>query len=165
MTREDKNTKKIEKIVINAGIGRISSQPNFVDKILPELIKDFSLMVGQKPSTQGAKKSISGFKLREGMIVGLKATLRGRRMIDFLEKIIKIVLPRIRDFRGIDPKNIDSHGNLTIGIKENLVFPEINPEISKVSFGVQVTIVPQSVKNRNAAIETYRSLGLPLKRK
>jgi len=130
---------------------------------LPSLIQDLSLITGQKPGICKAKKSISGFKIRAGQIVGLKITLRSRRMHDFLNRLIKIILPRLRDFRGINQKNIDPNGNLTIGFKEHLVFPEINPEISKVDFGLEISIVTNA-KSREETIEFYRRLGLPLKK-
>lgn len=154
----------LEKIVINSGLGRLSTQPNFEDKILPGIIKEISLITGQKPMTRPAKKSISGFKLREGTIIGLKTTLRDRKMKDFFEKLVKIVLPRIRDFRGIDVKSADSNGNLTIGIKDYLVFPEVSPEISRVNFGLEITMVP-IIKKRNEALELYRKMGVPFKKK
>ena len=157
------NFKKIEKLVVNTGFGRIASQPNFEEKVLPELVKEFSLITGQKPSSRAAKQSIAGFKLRTGMVIGLKATLRRKRMRDFLEKMIKAALPRVRDFRGIDLKNIDKMGNLTVGFKEHLVFPEVSPETSTVNFGIEVTIVPKERK-REKAIVLYRELGIPLKK-
>jgi len=155
---------KLEKIVVNVGIGKLSQQPNFEDKILPEVIKELSLITGQKPFICRAKKSIAGFKVRAGQIVGLKATLRRHRMEDFLSKLINIVLPRVRDFRGINLKSIDSKGNLTIGIKEHTVFPEINPETSKVDFGLEISIV-SNAKNREEAIELFKRIGIPLKLK
>lgn len=154
---------KIEKMVVNVGIGRLSQQPNFEDKVLPELTKEIALITGQKPAVTKAKKSISGFKVREGQAVGLKVTLRHRRMSDFLERLIKIVLPRLRDFRGIDLKSVDSGGNLTIGLREQMVFPEINPEISKVDFGLEISIV-SNAKNKEEAVELYRKIGIPLKK-
>ena len=160
-----KLSRRIEKIVVNAGIGRLATaQPNFNEKVLPELMKDFALITGQKPVVRQAKKSIAGFKIRTGTIVGLKVTLRGQRMSQFLERLAKIVLPRIRDFRGIDLKSIDQNGNLTFGIRENLVFPEVNPEVAKVNFGLEITIVPQSIKSREQAIALYRDLSIPLKK-
>jgi len=158
-----KNKKVIEKIVINVGVGRLSQQPNFEDKVLPELMKEMALIAGQKPAITKAKKSISGFKVREGQTVGLKVTLRYQRMSDFLERLIKIVFPRLRDFRGIDLKNIDSNGNLTVGLREQTVFPEINPEISKVDFGLEISII-SNAKNKEEAVALYRSLGIPLKK-
>lgn len=157
---------KIDKVVVNTGIGRLSQQPNFNDKILPAVTKDFTTITGQKPSTRPAKQSISGFKLRQGTVVGLKATLRRKRMADFINRVSKIVLPRVRDFRGLDIKNVDECGNLSFGIKDYLVFPEIKGEESKANFGVEITVVPKSafVKSREEAIELYRHLGLPLKK-
>ena len=154
---------KITKIVVNLGVGRMSQQQGFQDKILPELIKDFAAITGQKPKTAAAKKSIAGFKIRQGQIVGLVATLRGARMNDFLDKLIKVVFPRVRDFRGIDLKNVDKNGNLSVGFKEHVVFPEISPEDSRYDFGLEITIVP-TVKNREQAVEMYRFVGIPLKK-
>ncbi|MEK7162835.1 MAG: 50S ribosomal protein L5 [Patescibacteria group bacterium] len=161
--KNDLEIPKIEKIVVNVGVGRLSQQSNFEDKILPELIKDFSLITGQKPAVCKAKKSIAGFKIRIGQIIGLKTTLRRKRMINFFEKLIKIVFPRVRDFQGISLKNIDNQGNLSTGLKDNSVFPEINPEISKVDFGMEISIVVKA-KNKEEAIELYRILGIPLKK-
>jgi large subunit ribosomal protein L5 len=158
-----KNSNKIGKIVVNVGIGRLSQQANFEEKILPEVTKEIALITGQKPAPTKAKKSISGLKVRQGQIVGLKVTLRRRRMDDFLERLIKIVFPRLRDFRGIDLKNIDSQGNLTVGLKEQMVFPEINPEISKVDFGLEISIV-SNAKDKEEAIKLYREIGIPLKK-
>lgn len=153
----------IEKIVVSVGVGRLSQQPNFEDKILPGLIKDLSLITGQKPAVCKAKKSIAGFKIRTGQIIGLKTVLRRKRMYDFLEKSIKIVFPRVRDFRGIDIKHMDAQGNLSVGLKEHTVFPEINPENSKVDFGLEISIVIKA-KTKEEAIKLYRLLGIPLKK-
>ena len=164
MTKPSAKYKKLDKIVVNTGIGRFSTQPNFGDKILPEIVKEFSAITGQKPSTRPAKESISGFKLREGTIVGLKSTLRRQRMFQFLERVLNLVFPRVRDFRGIDFKNVDRDGNLTFGIKEQVVFPEISAEQSKFNFGVEITVVPKSVKNREEALQLYKELGVPFKK-
>ncbi|MBI5079098.1 50S ribosomal protein L5 [Candidatus Wolfebacteria bacterium] len=153
----------LEKIVVNAGVGRLSQTPNFEEKILPELMKELSLITGQRPAPRRSKKSIAGFKLRSGQLVGLKITLRRRKMFDFLERLVKIVIPRLRDFRGIDLKSVDQKGNLNIGFKEQAAFPEINPEISKVDFGLEISIV-SNAKSRDEAIELYRLLGIPLKK-
>ncbi len=161
--KNDLEVPRMEKIVVNVGIGRLSQQTNFEDKILPSLIQDLSLISGQKPAICKAKKSISGFKVRAGQTVGLKITLRRRRMYEFLNKLIKVVLPRVRDFRGINLKSIDAKGNLTIGLREHTVFSEINPEISKVDFGLEISIV-SNAKNREEAIKLYRVLGIPLKK-
>lgn len=152
----------LEKIVINAGVGRLSSQPNFEDKTLPRIKADFSLLAGQAPQVRRAKKSIAGFKMREGQIVGMRATLRGRKMVDFFERLVMIVLPRVKDFRGIDLKVIDAGGTLNLGLREQLVFSEINPEDATLIFPLQINIVPRS-KNRGAALDAYRRFGVPLK--
>lgn len=154
---------KLDKIVINVGVGRLSQVPNFTDKIFPEIEKELALITGQKPSPRGAKKSIAGFKTRAGNIVGLKVTLRGKRMNDFLNRMLNIALPRVKDFRGIDLKNVDNSGNLNIGFREHSVFPEINLETSRINFGIEVTLVP-SLKKREAALGLYRKLGVPFKK-
>src|SRR3989344_3114527 len=148
---------KLEKIVVNVGVGRLAQQANF-DKILPEVMNDLSSITGQKPATSGAKKSIAGFKIRIGQVVGVKATLRGRRMYDFLDKLINIVFPRVRDFHGVDLKNVDKKGNLTVGFKEHVVFPEILSELLKVDFGLEISIV-SNAKTKEESIELYKLLG------
>ncbi len=153
----------LEKIVINAGIGRLSQQANFEEKILPRVISDLSLLSGQKPQIRKVKKSISGFKIREGQIVGLRLTLRRQKMVDFFERLIKIVMPRVRDFRGLALSSIDQNGVLNISFREQFVFPEINPEESPVIFSLGVNVVPKK-KKRNEVVEEYRRLGMPLKK-
>lgn len=165
------NTKKdhaqirsaVEKIVVNAGVGRASALPSFEEKILPQIRRDLALLAGQAPQIRRAKKSIAGFKMREGQIVGLRATLRRARMVDFFNRLITIVLPRVRDFSGIELRAVDRGGVLNIGFKDEFVFPEINPEQSPVSFSLQVSVVPKK-KSREAGLETFRSLGVPLKK-
>ncbi len=160
----DKDLKsKLDKVVINSGIGRLSTTPNFEEKVLPEIMKELATITGQKPAPRSAKQSIAGFKIRQGNIVGLKVTLRGKRMMEFLNRLNSIVLPRLRDFRGLDLKTVDAGGNLSIGLREQFVFPEILPENSKVNFGIQITIVPKN-KSREEAIGLYRELGIPLKK-
>ncbi|MDI6734054.1 MAG: 50S ribosomal protein L5 [Patescibacteria group bacterium] len=153
---------KLGKIVVNIGVGKMRNQTQFEEKILPEIMKELSVITGQKPATRAAKKSIAGFKTRTGDIIGLKVTLRRRRMEDFFTRLIRVVLPRVKDFRGIDLKNIDEHGQLNIGFREQYVFPEIMIEKSRMNFGLQVTLVP-IIKNRQTAIDFYRSVGVPLK--
>jgi large subunit ribosomal protein L5 len=155
--------KNLEKIVVNVGVGRLSAQPHFDDKILPEVMNELALITGQKPMTRLSRKSIAGFKLRMGTTIGLKVTLRGNRMKDFLERLIRVVLPRVKDFRGLDSKSVDSAGNLTIGFKEHLSFPEITADVSKVNFGLEVTLVPK-MRNKEKAVELYRIMGLPFKK-
>ncbi len=157
-------SRKLEKIVVSVGVGKMrQNNAQFDDKVLPEIAKEFSSLVGQKPAVRGAKKSIASFKIRQGEVVGLVATLRGKRMEDFLSRFVNVALPRVRDFRGIDTKNFDSRGNLTIGVKEHTVFPEINPEASKVNFGLEVSLVA-GTKDKKEGMELYRKLGLPIKK-
>jgi len=154
---------KVEKIVINVGVGRLSQQPNFEEKVLPVIVKELAVITGQKPVMTKAKKSIAGFKTRAGQIVGLKVSLRRKRKEDFLGKLVHVVLPRLRDFRGIDPHAVDASGNLHIGLRDYLVFPEINPEESKVDFGMEISIV-NTAKKRDEALELYKLIGIPFKK-
>ncbi len=154
--------KFLEKIVIDVGVGRLSSQPNFTEKGLVQIEKDLALIAGQKPERRPAKKSIAGFKIREGQVVGLRVTLRRKRMVDFFERLIKMVLPRVRDFGGLRPSSIDAAGVLNTGIKEQFVFPEINPEQSPLAFSLGISIVPK-LKNREKALAVFKVLGVPLK--
>lgn len=152
----------LEKIVVNVGVGRLRQQANFDDRILPDILKELASITGQKPATRAARKSIAGFKVRENEIVGLQVTLRGSRMENFLKLTVAAAFPRVKDFRGVEVSQVDQNGNLNVGFKDQYVFPEINPEKSRVPFGLQVTLVPR-VKNREAAIDFYRSFGVPLK--
>ncbi|MEK7520580.1 MAG: 50S ribosomal protein L5 [Patescibacteria group bacterium] len=153
---------KIEKVVINIGVGKMRQQPQFDEKILPEITKSLSLISGQKPALTRAKKSIAGFKVREGDIVGLKTTLRGKRMYDFLDRLVNAALPRVRDFRGISQNSVDAKGNLTIGVKEHTVFPEIDTDVSHFAFGLEISVVVRARK-REDAIELYKLMRIPLK--
>lgn len=154
----------IEKVVVNIGLGRASQNPSFLEKILPHIEQEFALLTGQKPSRRPARISISGFKLREGQIIGLKTTLRGKRMFDFIDKINKVVFPRVRDFKGIPLKNIDAHGSLNFGLKEHVAFPEINQETSSTNFGLQITCAVKNVKHKDQAIILYTKLGYKFKK-
>jgi len=154
---------RILKVVVNSGVGKRSSEPSFAEKILPDIVDSFAKIVGQRPTVTSAKKSIAGFKIRQGQVVGLKATLRGRRMFDFLTRFISAALPRVRDFRGISPGSIDKSGNLNIGVKEHVVFPEIEQDTARFDFGVEVSII-SSAKRREEAKELYSLLGFPLKK-
>jgi large subunit ribosomal protein L5 len=155
---------RIEKVVVNVGFGRliVGKTKEEQQKIIEAISQDLALITGQKPIITKAKKSISGFKVGKGMPLGAKVTLRRKRMYDFLERLIHIALPRTRDFKGIDLKSFDKKGNLTIGIKEHITFPEISPEKSKIMFGLEVTIVVRA-KNREEAIELFKLLGFPIK--
>lgn len=149
---------KIEKTVVNVGIGSILKDEKFQETIS----RDLTLITGQKPIPTLAKKAISAFKTRKGMTVGLKVTLRGKRMFDFLSRLINVALPRTRDFRGLSSKSVDEGGNLTIGIKEHIIFPEISQEEIKRIFGLEVTVVTNA-ETRDEAIELFRLLGFPIK--
>ena len=153
--------KSLEKIVVSTTVGRLRNRHSFEDKILPAIANDLAIITGQKPSIRSAKKSIAGFKIREGDIVGLKVTLRGKRMENFLKKFVEVSLPRVRDFRGIDTKAIDTQGNLTIGVGEHIVFPEVNPDETKIDFGLEVTLV-SNTKDRGESYKLFKSLGVPL---
>ncbi|MEK7636018.1 MAG: 50S ribosomal protein L5 [Patescibacteria group bacterium] len=158
----DSAVPKIEKIVVNVGIGRLSQQPNF-DKNLEFILNDIALITGQKPALTSAKKSIAGFKIRAGQTIGLKITLRRLKMYDFIQRLINIVLPRMKDFRGISVNNVDESGNLNIGIKEHIIFPEISADTIKFDFGFQISIV-SNAKTKEEAIELYKLLRIPFKK-
>lgn len=158
--KNDMAVPRIEKVVVNVGIGSIIASKD--DKAQESITKDIILITGQKPLTTLAKKAISAFKIREGMPVGLKVTLRGKKMYDFLSRLVNIVLPRTRDFRGLNSKSIDEDGNLTIGIKEHIIFPEISQEDIRKIFGLEITIVTHT-KNKEKALELYKLMGFPIK--
>jgi len=149
---------KITKVVVNTGIGKVLKD----EKMQEAIAKDLALITGQKPVSTLARGAISGFKIRKGMKVGLKVTLRGKKMYEFLERLIGAAIPRIRDFRGLPEKSIDKEGNLTVGIKEHIVFPEIAHEDVKTIFGLEVTVVTNA-KDRKEAIELFKLLGFPIK--
>lgn len=153
---------KIEKVVVNCGFGKEVTVRSSAEreKIVKNISNILGLITGQKPSFKRARKSISAFKLKKGMLVGAKVTLRGRRMNDFLERLIWLVLPRTRDFRGISLKSIDKKGNLTIGFREYTSFPEVGPE--KGIFGLEVTVTT-TAKSREEGIELLKLLGFPLR--
>lgn len=149
---------KLQKAVVNIGLGRALKD----EKFLAVALRDLGLITGQKPKITQAKKSIANFKTREGMAIGAMVTLRGARMYDFISRLINIALPRTRDFRGISAKSLDKNYNLTIGIKEHIVFPEVSGEEVKNIFGFEVTLVAKA-KNKEEALALYKSLGFPIK--
>jgi len=147
---------KIEKIVINMGVGDAVQN----SKVLDAAVNDLQLIAGQKPVITKAKKSIAGFKLRENMPIGVKVTLRGERMYYFLDKLINVTLPRVRDFRGISTKAFDGRGNYTLGLKEQLIFPEIEyDKVDKVR-GMDIVIVT-TAKTDEESRELLNQLGMP----
>ncbi len=151
---------KIYKVVVNVGTGRISKD----EKLQETISKGLTLITGQKPVPTLAKGAISEFKIREGMAIGFKVTLRGKRMYEFLDRLVGAAIPRVRDFRGLAEESIDQNGNLTIGIKEHIIFPEIFGEEVKHIFGLEVTAVTNA-KTREEAAELFRLLGFPIKKK
>lgn len=155
---------KITKVVINVGIGRLSAGSKNSKELIKKISDILAIITGQKVSVRPAKKSIASFKTREGMPVGLKVTLRGKRMEDFIYKFVSIVLPRVRDFWGIPLKNIDEAGNLNYGIKECNIFPETENIQNMPPFGLEVTFVTNT-KNREQSIKLYQLLDFPLWRK
>ncbi len=160
----DMRKARLEKIVVNCGIGRyVAANPQIKDRVLSDVEKILALITGQKPNPRKARKSISSFKLRKGDTIGYAVTLRGKRMFDFLTRLVNIALPRVRDFRGIPPKSIDECGNLSIGFSEHIVFPETTGEEVKQLYGLEVTFVP-SIKNKKKAIELYQELGIPFQK-
>lgn len=156
---------KIEKIVLNTGFGRLvaGKTKEEQEKILKEISEKIAKITGQKPLFCKARKSISSFKIKEGQIIGAKVTLRKKRMFDFLEKLINIVLPRVRDFSGISLKSFDKKGNLTIGISEITAFPEISLDEVKIPFGVEINICFSGKRKKEQTIEILKLLGFPLK--
>ena len=150
---------KIDKIVVNMGVG--DSIAN--SKLLDAAVEDLTQITGQKPLVTKAKKSIAVFKLREGMSIGAKVTLRGERMYEFFDKLISIALPRVRDFRGVNPNSFDGRGNYTIGIKEQLIFPEIKfDEVVKVR-GMDIVVVT-TAKTNEEAYDLLKELGVPFRK-
>lgn len=150
---------KILKATINSGIGKWRQE----QKVIDEIEKDLTMIAGQKAVFTQAKKAISSFKTRVGQPLGLRVTLRGRRMYDFLDHLISLALPRTRDFRGLAKKAVDSEGNLNIGIKEQIVFPEISHENVKTIFGFEIAVTTNA-KSREKGLELFKLLGFPIEK-
>jgi len=148
---------RITKVVVNCGVGRFREE-----KDREEIQKFLTLITGQKPAWCPAKKAIASFKTRRGLVVGYKVTLRGKRMWDFISRLINVALPRTRDFKGLEISSFDSRGNLTIGIKEHIVFPEMVGEDYRFLFGLEITIVT-TAKKKEEGVELLRLLGFPIK--
>lgn len=151
---------KLQKIVVNIGVGAAVAD----SKVLDEAVKDLETITGQKASIRKAKKAISNFKLREGMNIGAMVTLRKERMYEFLDRFINIALPRVRDFRGLSDKSFDGRGNYTIGVKEQIIFPEINVDKVTKVLGMDITFVT-SAPTDNEAYELLKSFGFPFRKK
>jgi large subunit ribosomal protein L5 len=147
---------RLTKITLNMGVGEAKTDAKALDSALEEL----TIIAGQKPQVRRARKSIAAFKLRAGMPVGIKVTLRGTRMFEFLDRLVSIALPRIRDFRGLDPGSFDGRGNYSLGIREQIIFPEINYDDVEQIRGLDVTITTTAERDE-ASLALLRGLGLP----
>ncbi len=150
---------RLQKVVVNIGVGRLREKKDAVETVE----KHLALITGQHLTPRPAKKAIASFKSRTGMIVGYAVTLRGVRMFNFLDRMVNFAIPRMRDFRGISTTSVDQNGNLTLGFKEHIVFPEMIGEDVKTIFGFEVTVVT-SAKTRNEAMEMFRLLGFPFQK-
>ena len=147
---------KVEKVIVNMGVGDAVANP----KVLDSAVNDLMTIVGQRPVVTRAKKSIAAFKIRQGMAIGTKVTLRGERMYQFLDKLFNVALPRVRDFRGVSPKSFDGRGNYTMGIKEQLIFPEIEyDKVDKIR-GMDIIVVT-TAKTDEEARELLKLMGMP----
>jgi len=149
---------RLQKIVINMGVGKALQDKNRMEQAADQL----TLIAGQKAQITKAKKAVSGFRLREGNEIGCRVTLRGRRMYEFLDRFISIALPRIRDFRGVNPKSFDGNGNYNMGLAEQMVFPEIDPDKVTFTQGMDVTFVT-STRSDDEARELLRAFGMPFR--
>lgn len=147
---------KLQKIVLNAGVGRGSEEKDR----LQQSLDDLTAVAGQKAVPRKARVSVANFKVRQGMTVGTMVTLRGTRMYEFLERLIGLAIPRIRDFRGLSPKGFDGHGNYSFGINEQVVFPEIDPDGVKVTQGMHITLVTSALTDEEGR-ELLRHMGMP----
>ncbi|MDQ3841076.1 MAG: 50S ribosomal protein L5 [Actinomycetota bacterium] len=149
---------RLEKIVVNMGVGEAAQNQRALDGAMDDLAK----ITGQKPQLRRARKSVAGFKIREGMPVGARVTLRGERMWEFLDRLISIALPRVRDFRGISPRSFDGRGNFALGLREQLIFPEISYDAVDATRGLDVAVVTTAETDEEAR-ELLRLLGMPFR--
>ena len=156
--KNDLEVPRIEKIVVNAGIGKYIKDGN----IVKDIVQSFESFTGQKAVLTKSKKSIAGFKIREGLEIGVKTTLRGKRKWDFIDRLVGAAIPRIRDFQGIKDSAIDGKGNLNLGIKEHTIFPEIAPENVKNIINMQVNIAT-TANNKEEGLELFKLLNFPIK--
>jgi len=157
--RNDLEAPKLVKVVVNVGFGRQAKEKAHIDKVADCLVR----ITGQKPILTKAKKSISAFKVRQGMVIGAAVTLRGARMYDFIEKLVNVTFPRVRDFRGLDPKAVDRAGNLTVGFREHLPFPEIKGDEVEDIFGLEVCLAT-SARSRAEGLALFTRLGFPFQK-
>jgi large subunit ribosomal protein L5 len=149
---------RLEKIVVNMGVGEASRDA----KVLEGALRDVATIAGQKPSVRRARRSVATFKIRQGMPIGVAATLRGDRMWEFLDRLLAVVLPRVRDFRGLNPRSFDGRGNYTFGVTEQLVFPEVDYDTIDATRGMDITIVT-TARNDDEGRALLRALGFPFR--
>jgi large subunit ribosomal protein L5 len=150
---------RITKVVVNVGIGTLTKNT----KDFSDVVNNVANITGQKPVITKAKKAISNFKLRQGIPAGIVVTMRGRRAYDMVDRLVNVVIPRVRDFRGLSPRSFDTHGGYSVGFRDALVFPEINPDTAVNPHGVQVTIAT-TAKNHTEALAFFRQMGFPFKK-
>ena len=155
--KNDLQVPRVKKVIVNVGIGKYLKDANLVK----EVAQSIAAITGQKPLMTKSRKSIAGFKIREGLEVGMKVTLRGKRMWNFMERLVGAAIPRIRDFQGLKESTVDDGGNLNIGIKEHVVFPEILPESVKTMASLQVTVVTDA-HNREKGLALFRLMKFPI---
>ena len=156
--KNDMAVPKIMKVTINSGVGKFKQE----QKVIDEISNDITQIAGQKAVFTQAKKAIASFKTRQGQIIGIKVTLRGKRMYDFLDRLISLALPRTRDFRGFEGKAVDGNGNLNIGLKEQIIFPEISHEQVRTIFGLEVCVTT-SAKKMAEGLKLFKLMGFPIK--
>lgn len=156
--RNDLAVPKILKVTLNSGLGKYRQD----QKATEEIANNLTMLAGQRAVFTQAKKAISSFKTRQGQVIGAKVTLRAARMYDFLDRLVSLALPRSRDFRGLEAESVDEHGNLNLGVREHIIFPEISHEHVKTIFGLEVSITTNA-KNRKEGLELFRLLGFPMK--
>ena len=154
--KNDMQVPRLEKVVVNVGVGEAVQEP----KVLESAVSELTVITGQKPSIRKAKKAISNFKLRAGIPIGCMVSLRGNRMYEFLDRLISFALPQVLDFRGVSPKSFDGRGNYSLGIKEQIIFPEIDYDMIDQVRGMNITIVT-SAKSDEEGRELLKSLGMP----
>lgn len=148
---------RISAVVVSVGVGKQRDNKQYIEAVQ----RDLALITGQRPEVRVARKAIAGFNVREGNIVAYRVTLHGKRMEDFVKRFVHVTLPRVRDFRGLSPASLDGGGNLNVGLREHLPFPEIQPDQTDVIFGVQVTFVT-TARTDEEALVLFRTLGFPL---
>ena len=149
---------KLQKVVLNMGVGKALQEKSRMEQAAEQLAQ----IAGQKPQVTKSRQAVSGFRLRQGNEIGCRVTLRGKRMYEFLDRLINLALPRIRDFRGVNPRSFDGNGNFSMGLTEQAVFPEINPDKITFTQGMDVTIVTSSTKDDEAR-ELLRAFGMPFR--